>query len=125
MNTLDFSEKSAASRNVDVLVTKSLLELGVPVHSSGYEHLRCAILLTYEEPEITEMITKTLFPKVRRLCNSCSVAGVERSCRHAIRYAHSRYEQDFRYYFGKDYHNRQPTCSEFISYIAHKIRSEF
>lgn len=69
---------------------KVLLEYGFPVELRGYEYLRCAVALTYRSPELAEYVTKTLFPKVARLCANTSVSSVARGCRHAIEYAFDR-----------------------------------
>ncbi len=66
---------------------KILLEYGFPAELRGYEYLRCAVALTYRSPELTEYVTKTLFPKVARLCGNTSISSVARGCRHAIEYA--------------------------------------
>lgn len=76
--------------HLEAKAAKILLEYGFPVELRGYEYLRCAVALTYRSPELTEYVTKTLFPKVARLCGNASASSVARGCRHAIEYAFDR-----------------------------------
>ena len=71
--------------SIESEASKLLLEYGFPVELRGYEYLRKAIVLAYNSPELTEYVTKALFPRVARLCNS-SYSSVARGCRHVIEY---------------------------------------
>ena len=71
--------------SIESEASKLLLEYGFPVELRGYEYLRKAVVLAYSSPELTEYVTKALFPKVARLCSSNS-SSVARGCRHIIEY---------------------------------------
>ncbi len=114
---------------LDIQITDILIYLGIPVSCKGYDYLRCSIILAYHSPDITEYITKTLYPKVARLCHASDAAGVERNCRHAVERA-CRIGRIFEFgrYFDCDITHRHPTCAQFISAIArrlHEISAEF
>ncbi len=66
---------------------KALISLGFPADLRGYEYLRCAVIEAYHSPELTAYVTKSLFPRVARLCGRVPITSVSRGCRHAIEHA--------------------------------------
>ncbi len=105
-------------------VTEILHQIGVPAHIKGYQFLREAILLTMENPEYINCVTKRLYPEIAR-DNGTTASRVERAIRHAIEVAWDRGDVDtLNSYFGYTIHNLRgkPTNSEFIAMIADKMR---
>lgn len=105
-------------------VTEILHQIGVPAHIKGYQFLRDAILMTMEDQEYINNITKRLYPEIARRSNS-TASRVERAIRHAIEVAWDRGDVDtLNSYFGYTIHNLRgkPTNSEFIAMIADKMR---
>ena len=97
---------------------------GVPAHIKGYQFLRDAILLTMNEPEYINAVTKRLYPEIAKK-NGTTASRVERAIRHAIEVAWDRGDVDtLNSYFGYTIHNLRgkPTNSEFIAMIADKMR---
>ncbi len=108
----------------EMQVTEILHQLGVPAHIKGYQFLREAILLTMNEPEYINAVTKRLYPDVAKH-SSTTPSRVERAIRHAIEVAWDRGDVDtLNSYFGYTIHNLRgkPTNSEFIAMIADKMR---
>ena len=106
------------------LVTSVIHEIGVPAHIKGYQFLRDAILLTMNEPEYINAVTKRLYPEIAKR-NGTTASRVERAIRHAIEVAWDRGDVDtLTSYFGYTIHNLRgkPTNSEFIAMIADKMR---
>ena len=106
------------------LVTSVIHEIGVPAHIKGYQFLRDAILLTMNEPEYINAVTKRLYPEIAKK-NGTTASRVERAIRHAIEVAWDRGDVDtLNSYFGYTIHNLRgkPTNSEFIAMIADKMR---
>ena len=64
-----------------ILVTQSLILLGIPTHMRGYSYLREAILLFSRDPG--QSLTKEVYPAVDKQFG-CTSAQVERSIRSAI-----------------------------------------
>lgn len=64
-------------------VANMLLEIGVPVHLSGYRFLLRSTLLALEHPDYLRSITHTLYPAVASYF-STTASRVERAIRHAI-----------------------------------------
>ena len=96
----------------------------VPAHIKGYQFLRDAILLTMNEPEYINAVTKRLYPEIAKK-NGTTASRVERAIRHAIEVAWDRGDVDtLNSYFGYTIHNLRgkPTNSEFIAMIADKMR---
>lgn len=108
----------------ELKVTEILHQIGVPAHIKGYQFLRDAILLTTNEPDYINAITKRLYPEIAKR-NSSTASRVERAIRHAIEVAWDRGDVDvLNRYFGYTIHNLRgkPTNSEFIAMIADKMR---
>lgn len=105
-------------------VTEILHQIGVPAHIKGYQFLRDAILMTMNDPEYINSVTKRLYPEIAK--NSSTTASrVERAIRHAIEVAWDRGDVDtLNGYFGYTIHNLRgkPTNSEFIAMIADHMR---
>ena len=108
----------------ELTVTEILHQIGVPAHIKGYQFLRDAILLTMNEPEYINAVTKRLYPEIAKR-NGTTASRVERAIRHAIEVAWDRGDVDtLNSYFGYTIHNLRgkPTNSEFIAMIADKMR---
>ena len=108
----------------ELTVTEILHQIGVPAHIKGYQFLRDAILLTTEDHEYINAVTKRLYPEIAKR-NGTTASRVERAIRHAIEVAWDRGDVDtLNSYFGYTIHNLRgkPTNSEFIAMIADKIR---
>lgn len=62
-------EKRVLHTSVDsdeLTVTEILHQIGVPAHIKGYQFLRDAILLTMNEPEYINAVTKRLYPEIAK-----------------------------------------------------------
>ena len=113
--------------NLQISITKTLHELGVPSHIKGYQYIREGITLVYKRPEIIGGITKELYPEIAKKFDS-TVSRVERAIRHAIEVSWNRGNWDLmEEIFGHsvDIDKAKPTNSEFIVTIADKLRLEF
>ncbi len=105
-------------------VTEILHQIGVPAHIKGYKFLRDAILMTMEDNDYINSVTKRLYPEIARR-NTTTASRVERAIRHAIEVAWDRGDVDtLNSYFGYTIHNLRgkPTNSEFIAMISDKMR---
>ena len=108
-------------------VTKIIHQIGVPAHIKGYQYLRSAILMTIEDNDIINSVTKVLYPSVAKLY-STTTSRVERAIRHAIEVAWDRGDIDtLNSYFGYTIQNNRgkPTNSEFIAMIADNLRLKY
>lgn len=109
---------------LEMRVTEILHQIGVPAHIKGYQYLRDAILLSIEDEEIINAVTKRLYPSVAKRHNTTS-SRVERAIRHAIEVAWDRGDVDvLNSYFGYTIHNGRgkPTNSEFVAMISDRFR---
>ena len=108
-------------------VTNIIHEIGVPAHIKGYQYLREAIIMSVNDIEMLNSITKILYPTIAKKYQTTS-SRVERAIRHAIEVAWSRGKMDtIDELFGYTIHNGKgkPTNSEFIALIADKIRLDY
>ncbi len=119
------SEKMA-KYNLESDVTNIIHEIGVPAHIKGYQYLRDAIMMSVDDHEMLNSITKILYPSIAKQ-HGTTPSRVERAIRHAIEVAWSRGKVDtIDELFGYTVHNGKgkPTNSEFVALIADKIRLE-
>ena len=115
------------SRNLETDVTNMIHEIGVPAHIKGYQYLRDAIIMSVEDREVINSITKVLYPTIAKM-NQTTPSRVERAIRHAIEVAWSRGKMDtINDLFGYTINTGKgkPTNSEFIALISDKIRLEY
>lgn len=116
--------KNTQAPSLEVQVTEILHQIGVPAHIKGYHYLRDSIIMSVENPEIINAVTKQLYPSVAKRYETTS-SRVERAIRHAIEVAWDRGDVDIlNSYFGYTIHNSRgkPTNSEFIAMISDKLR---
>jgi len=109
---------------LEMTVTEIIHQIGVPAHIKGYHYLREAIIMSVNDPEIINSVTKQLYPSVAKRFSTTS-SRVERAIRHAIEVAWDRGDVDvLNSYFGYTIHNTKgkPTNSEFIAMISDKLR---
>ena len=119
------SEKTSAY-DLEAKVTNILHEIGVPAHIRGYHYMREAIIMSVNDMDVLNYITKELYPAIAKKCNT-TPSRVERAIRHAIEVAWSRGKIDsidslFGYTINT--HKGKPTNSEFIALIADRLRLE-
>ncbi len=111
-------------KDLQIEVTKILHALGIPSNIKGYQYIRSAILMVYDNPSFIGGITKELYPDLSIRYNT-SIQRVERSIRHAIEVSWLRGDIDLmEEIFGHsvDIDRSKPTNSEFIVTIADKLR---
>lgn len=105
-------------------VTDMIHEIGVPAHIKGYQYLRDAIMMSVEDIDMLNSITKVLYPSIAKKYVT-TPSRVERAIRHAIEVAWSRGRIDtiddlFGYTINTG--KGKPTNSEFIALLADRIR---
>lgn len=116
----------AKGKNLDANITSIIHEIGVPAHIKGYQYLREAITMVYNNIEILGSITKTLYPAIAEKFKT-TPSRVERAIRHAIEVAWTRGNIDsISHLFGYTINisKSKPTNSEFIAMVADKLRIE-
>ncbi len=110
--------------DVEMTVTDMLHQIGVPAHIKGYHYLRDAIIMSVEDSEMINAVTKKLYPGIAKRYNTTS-SRVERAIRHAIEVAWDRGDVDtLNSYFGYTIHSLRgkPTNSEFVAMLSDKVR---
>ena len=124
---IDRAEESSRTPDIETQVTKIIHQIGVPAHIKGYQYLRTAILLTVNDSDIINSVTKILYPSVAKKYQT-TTSRVERAIRHAIEVAWDRGDVDtLNSYFGYTIQNNRgkPTNSEFIAMIADNLRLKY
>ena len=114
-------------RNLESDVTNIIHEIGVPAHIKGYQYLREAIMMSVEDNEMLNSITKVLYPSIAKKYQT-TPSRVERAIRHAIEVAWSRGKMetlDAMFGYTINTGKGKPTNSEFIALIADKIRLQY
>lgn len=121
-NSIDFYKN-----NLQVSISKLLHDLGIPSHIKGYQFIRDAVNMLFDDPELIGGITKELYPEIANKYNT-TVSRVERSIRHAVEVSWNRGDIDLmEKIFGHsvDIDRAKPTNSEFIVTLADKLRLDF
>ena len=121
---LKIENNTLSDRDLEVMITDIIHQIGVPAHIKGYHYLREAIMLSIKNSEIINSVTKLLYPTVAKKYSTTS-SRVERAIRHAIEVAWDRGDIDvLNSYFGYTIQNERgkPTNSEFIAMISDKLR---
>ena len=108
-------------------VTNIIREIGIPAHIKGYQYIREAIMMTVNDMNLLNYITKLLYPTIAKKYKTTS-SSVERAIRHAIEVAWNKgqidvLEEMFGYTISAG--KGKPTNSEFIALIADKLRLEY
>lgn len=108
-------------------ITSIIREIGIPAHIKGYQYIREAIMMTVNDMNLLNYITKLLYPTIAKKYKTTS-SSVERAIRHAIEVAWNRgkidvLEEMFGYTISAG--KGKPTNSEFIALIADKLRLEY
>lgn len=113
-------------KSLEEKITEIIHDVGVPAHIKGYQYLRESILMSIEDMDMLNSVTKVLYPEVAKKFQT-TPSRVERAIRHAIEVAWSRgkvetIEEMFGYTVSQG--KGKPTNSEFIALITDKIRME-
>lgn len=119
--------KQAEVRDLEKDVTDMIHEIGVPAHIKGYQYLREAIMMSVEDIDTLNSITKILYPMIAKRFQT-TPSRVERAIRHAIEVAWSRGRMetlDALFGYTINTGKGKPTNSEFIALIADKIRLQY
>ena len=67
--------------NLDVVISDALCQIGVPAHIKGYQYLRCAIMMTVNNPDLINSVTKELYPAVAKEFSTTSLTSPKCSAR--------------------------------------------
>lgn len=113
--------------DMKMVVTDIIHQIGIPAHIKGYHYLREAILLSLDDSEMLESVTKLLYPTVAKRFKTTS-SRVERAIRHAIETAWDRGDLDtIQNLFGYTVSvgKGKPTNSEFIALITDNLRLKY
>ncbi len=111
-------------KDLEVVVSQIMHQIGVPAHIRGYQYLREAIILSVNNNEMISSVTKILYPTVAKTFKT-TPSRVERAIRHAIEVAWDRGDVDIlSSYFGYTIQNERgkPTNSEFIAMISDNLK---
>ncbi len=123
----DIRTQEKEPESLESKVTNMIHEIGIPAHIKGYHYLRDAIIMSVEDMDVLNAITKILYPTVAKK-HQTTASRVERAIRHAIEVAWGRGKLDtLDELFGYTVSNGKgkPTNSEFIALIADTIRLEY
>ena len=111
-------------RDLEQEITRLIHLIGIPAHIKGYQYLREAIVMVYDQVELLGLVTKELYPQVATHFHT-TPSRVERAIRHAIEVAWTRGNLDtIERVFGHTISQERgkPTNSEFIAMIADQLR---
>jgi two-component system response regulator (stage 0 sporulation protein A) len=123
---LEYQEYEFVNNYTEQKISKLLHDLGMPSHIKGYQYIRDAIELMYNNPKYLGGITKEVYPFIAGKYQT-TPSRVERAIRYAIEVSWSRGDYDLMdEIFGHsvDFDRAKPTNSEFLATLADKISLE-
>lgn len=126
-SAVDFEEDESDHAHIEMVVTDIIHTIGIPAHIKGYHYLREAIMLSLNDSEMLESVTKLLYPTIAKKYET-SPSRVERAIRHAIETAWDRGDVEvLTKMFGYTVNcgKGKPTNSEFIALITDNLRLSF
>ena len=105
-------------------IFKFQTQLGIRSNIKGYNYIKTAITLAYNDSTILESVTKRLYPDIAKIYNT-TASRVERAIRHAIDTAWMNGNVDvindiFGYSVCAD--KAKPTNSEFIAHVVNAMQ---
>lgn len=123
MYTREFRSESS-EHQLEKIVTKYMIKMGIPANLKGYNYIRCAVMMYIQEGKISA--TKIMYPRIAEEYKT-TPSRVERAIRHAIEVAMARGQKDlidniFGYTISAN--KGKLTNTEFIATLADKIRLE-
>ena len=119
-------KESSPEKDLEAEITTIIHEIGIPAHIKGYQYLRDAIIMSVQDMDMLNAVTKMLYPSIAKKYRT-TASRVERAIRHAIEVAWSRGKMDtIDEMFGYTVSNYKgkPTNSEFIALVTDRIRLE-
>ena len=117
----DLYGERKVKKELENIISRKLIELGIPTRLKGYKYILAAIEQVLEDETSLEGVTKILYPDVAKKYNS-TPQRVEKAIRHAIEVAWTDNVVELRREFEDGKENRRPTNSEFISRISTYIK---
>ncbi len=111
-------------RKAEQLISRMMLDMGIPAHLKGYRYVRTAVLIAEEDMKVVGSVTKLLYPEIAKQYNTTD-CKVERAIRNAIEISWERGNKEtFERLFGYCVKSGQgrPTNSEYIAVIADTVR---
>ena len=125
--TVETDDEEYQYSTIENDVTEIIREIGIPAHIKGYQYIREGIIMSINDMNMLNYITKLLYPSIAKKYKTTS-SSVERAIRHAIEVAWNRgkievIEEMFGYTVSAG--KGKPTNSEFIALIADKLRIEY
>lgn len=120
------AQKAESAKDLEPVVRKMLLDLGVPDHLLGHRHLVTALTIAVQDPDAIVYITNSLYPAVAEKHDTTG-SRVERAIRHAVEVSFSRMDYEvMTSCFGNTINDLKdrPTNSEFIARIANEVKRQ-
>ena len=117
------SPESPGRAAIEVLVIRTLHEIGIPTHLKGYQYLREAVILSLEDFHLLETVTTGLYPRIAVRFDT-TPSRVERAIRHAIEVAWEKGSlKDYPMHFGFTASTvTKPSNAECIALMTDKLR---
>lgn len=113
--------------DIEIMVTETIQKYRIPAHVKGYYYLRTGLIRAVSNASSLHLITKDLYPYIAKEHNT-TPNRVERAIRSAIEIGWERGMNDE----ASDFYGsrnkiffEKPKNSEFIAYIADKLRLSF
>ena len=121
---LKMSEPGTKNKEIDALIGKTMISLGLPTNMLGYKYIAKAIKILLEERQ-SFSIVKQVYAAIAEE-NATTVECVESAIRKTVEKAHWQNNDEFKKFmaFGGARTDKKPTNGSFLTLMAEKIRLE-
>ena len=100
---------------IELVVSRTIIDFGIPPHVRGYQYIREALLMLMEDRDNLLCITKDIYPEIARKYYT-TTSRVERALRHAAEISwDGRGRYDPKSYFPTN--SVRPSNSEFLDFM--------
>ena len=121
------TSETISEKDIKLMATNALHEIGVPAHLHGYYYLQDALLIAVKDERAIFAMSKNIYDPISQKHNT-TAPRVRKSIRLAIEVAWDRGDLDtLQRFFGYTVSNTKgmPTNTEFIALIAECVRYAF
>lgn len=105
--------------NIDSIIKKKVLEIGVPTNHLGYFYMIEALKLVLESKSV--YLYSEIYEKIAQ-CQNTTLKCVESAIRNAATHAFKNCNDNYKNLFFKDKEAIKPTNAKFLSILAEEIR---
>lgn len=116
------SEELNDYESLYIKITDILDDLNIDIKLSGYNYLREAVIMMYNDSSYNGALTTRLYPEIANKFNAISSNSIERDIRFVIEYVYNYARKDTFYKYFPKFSKKRPTNSQAISRLVKYLK---